>query len=542
MGPVWLVRSRQLASNLRYWLVIVGYDRRDRSFSQKIYLVYAAVFFALWIFAMLSFLSSTARNFLVPFHLSSIPVAATGLSTIMLLVWVLNIAYQAGKRSPLAFSEDDAYLICQTPVSRRAVAFAWLAGSWPLQAALLGAVGVVLAFAATDAALAGKTTLADSPRYLLAGFRSLLVMALVVGGMQALAWAFGCLRLRGSRELPRLWLAPAALGLILAIGLFGSGSALQSLTSGPWAILLRPLIFPLASGYGLENWLGGLLAGTAWAAVGAGALWLAAGGINLGRAAQETTRQVARLNAAAAGIFDAADQLALQQKLGIGHSPTLFAARPGWGALLWKNLLRTERRGAWSFFSAWLLIFLVGLGAVLIPDWGGRGWALLVWGSLVSQQTGQYLRADLALWGLFRPLPIPARLALLADIAVPAALATLLAWLAILGGAAAGAAGGLPAWAALLAPGLALGFGLGSAVDILRMAKSQALLAGNAAAPGGVSLAIAAALLAMAVVSAVWLAGKGLPLWLACLAALLLSLLAAWGLLELAGDMLKRVE
>ena len=86
MGPVWLVRSRQLASNLRYWLVVVGYDSRDRSFSQKIYLVYAAVFFALWIFAMLSFLSSTARSFLAPFHLSSIPVAATGLSTIMLLV------------------------------------------------------------------------------------------------------------------------------------------------------------------------------------------------------------------------------------------------------------------------------------------------------------------------------------------------------------------------------------------------------------------------------------------------------------------------
>jgi hypothetical protein len=165
-----------------------------------------------------------------------------------------------------------------------------------------------------------------------------------------------------------------------------------------------------------------------------------------------------------------------------------------------------------------------------------------VWGTLVAQQSGQYLRADLALWGLFRPLPIPARLALLADVAVPAALATLLAWLAILGGAAAGAAGGVTAWAALLAPGLALGLGLGSAVDILRTAKSQALLAGNAATPGGVSLAIAAALLAMTIVSAVWLAGKGLPLGLACLAGLLVSLLAAWGLLELAGDLLKRVE
>ncbi|HEX7598093.1 MAG TPA: hypothetical protein VF518_07745, partial [Polyangia bacterium] len=153
-----------------------------------------------------------------------------------------------------------------------------------------------------------------------------------------------------------------------------------------------------------------------------------------------------------------------------------------------------------------------------------------------------YLRADLALWSIFRPLPIPARLELLADVAGPAVLASVLAWLAILGGAVSGSAGQLTAWAALLAPGLALGLGLGSAVDILRAAKSQALLVGNAAAPGGISLAIAAGLLALAVVPAAWLAGKGLPLWLACLVALLLGLGAAWGLLEMAGDMLKRVE
>jgi hypothetical protein len=542
MGPVWFVRSRQLAESLRHWLIVVGYDRRDHSLTHKIYLVYAFIFFALWIFAMLAFLSSTALQFLAPFHLSSIPAAATGFSTIMLLVWGLYTAYQAGKHSPMSFSENDAYLICQSPVSRRAVAFAWLTGSWPLQAALMGAVGVVLAYASTEAALAGQTTLADAPLYLMAGLRCLLVMVPVVGGVQALVWAFGCLRLRGSSRLPRLWMVPTALGLILVVGLFASGSPLQNLTSGPWSVILSPLIFPLASGYGLENWLSGLLAGAAWVVVGASTLWLTANGINLGQAAQETTRQVARQNAAASGFNDVADQITLQQKLGVGHLPASFTAQPGWGIILWKNLLRTERRGAWSFFSAWLIIFLTGLAAVLIPDWGGRGWALLVWGRLVSQQTNLYQRADLAMWGLFRSLPIPPRLTLLADVAVPAALATLLAWLAILGGGLAGTTGGLTAWAALLVPGLVLGFGLGSAVDILRTAKSQVLMAGNAANTGWVNLAITASLLALAVVSAGWLAGKGLPLWLACLVAFFLGLLAIWGLLELARNMLKRVE
>ena len=99
-----------------------------------------------------------------------------------------------------------------------------------------------------------------------------------------------------------------------------------------------------------------------------------------------------------------------------------------------------------------------------------------------------------------------------------------------------------PAWAALAAPGLAMALGTASAVDILRNAKSQYLLAGQAASPGSVSLALAAVLLALSVLAAAWLAAQGLPMALACLAALLLSLLAAWGLLGLAEGMLKGIK
>jgi len=100
---------------------------------------------------------------------------------------------------------------------------------------LLGAVSVVLAFAVTDVALAGKTTTADVPLYLLAGWRSLAVVALVVGGALALAWAFGCLRLRGDREIPRLYLIPAALALVLLTGLLASGGSLfVALSRSPW--------------------------------------------------------------------------------------------------------------------------------------------------------------------------------------------------------------------------------------------------------------------------------------------------------------------
>jgi hypothetical protein len=136
---------------------------------------------------------------------------------------------------------------------------------------------------------------------------------------------------------------------------------------------------------------------------------------------------------------------------------------------------------------------------------------------------------------------VQARTLLLADLAVPAALATLLAWLAILGGVVSTPAGLTP-WAALVVPGLVVALAAGSAVDILRSASSQYLLAGQAAAPGGISLAIAAGLLALLALAAAWLAAQGMLLPLACLTALLLSLLAVWGLLDIAENQLKGIK
>ena len=55
MNAVWLVRWRQLASRMRFWTAIVGYDPRDHSLSHSIYLIYVIIFFSLWGFAMLAF-------------------------------------------------------------------------------------------------------------------------------------------------------------------------------------------------------------------------------------------------------------------------------------------------------------------------------------------------------------------------------------------------------------------------------------------------------------------------------------------------------
>ena len=552
MGPVWLVHGRQLAASLRYWLAAVGYDKNDKSLSHKIYLGYAAIFFALWGFAVLSLMAGAGARLLRQFNQPSISLTAAALTGLLLLGWSLWQAWSAARRSPLVFNEDDAYLICQTPVSRRAVAFAWLSGAWAVQVLLLGAVSVVLAFSTVEGSLV-TVSITDAPRYLLAGMEALLVVALLCGGSLALAWALGCLRLGGKDALAqhpfgapgRLYLLPLGLGGFLAIGLLVSGSPLAGLWLPPWNFLLAPLTFPAAAAFGLQSWGLGMLVAALWALLGLAALWYASPAINLSQAAQETAFTAALQAATLSGASGAAEQIQLERRLGIGVAsgrlPLPGLARPGALALLWKHAVASGRRGLWNFISAWLLIFFVGLGAALAPDWGSRAWALLLWSTLICQRAAAFTQTDLAQWALLRGLPLSARRILLAGAALPAALAAVLAWLALLGSSLVPGSQ-LPAFSALFIPPLVLAFALAGAVDVLRTAHTHHLLAGSPPSAGGVSLAISAAILAAVILGMGWLAGQGLPPVLWVLSGLLLACAAAWILLEVASHLLRSVD
>ena len=120
MGAVWMVRSRQLFTSFRFWLALFGYNPRDHSFSQKLYLVYAAIFYLLWTFAVLSLFAGGAAQVLASLQ-NLLGPASTGISSVAniapaaslvgwlgLVIWWLIAAYTAARRSPLNFSEEDA--------------------------------------------------------------------------------------------------------------------------------------------------------------------------------------------------------------------------------------------------------------------------------------------------------------------------------------------------------------------------------------------------------------------------------------------------
>ena len=501
ISAVWLVRSHQIAADLRYWLTYIGYDKRDHSLSHKIYLGYATLFFVVWAFATLALLSSTVVMALRLLSLTGLAFTAAGVLALGLLGFMLFTAFLGGQKSLIIFTEEDAALICQTPVSRPAVALFWMLGTWIKTGPIFWALAVALAFALQDAVLGANASVEHLPRYILACLQALILTLPLQWGMLALAWAWGMLRLRRDHSPRFWWLPPVLLTVLLAAILLSSGSLIDGFFGGIGSIVFAPLIFPTSAGYGLTSWMGGLAIGLVWAGLGSLALGWAARYLNLGRAAQESTSRATAEAAALTGNTYLASEIALRERLGGGHAPTRLVTRPGWLMLVWKTALSWNRRGLLRLVVPLAIIFIAGLGAVLAPDWGTRAWAVLAWLVAVGQIAAKPLQDDLRMWSLFRGLPLDTRRVLLGELLLPCIAVTLLGILALAIGSVL-PFGGLPGWAVLLVPGAALMVGLGAVVDVLRSSRSGRLLIGQAPAPGttGVLIgAIAAGLTALAV-------------------------------------------
>ena len=291
MRAAWFVRIRQMETRFKFYLAILGYDRRDTSLTHKIYLVYAAVFFALWGFAVMSLLAGSGSIFLSYISKADPSLAAVRLGWLALVGWGIYILFQATRRSPLVFSEEDAYLICQTPVNRRAVALAWFPADWLETALAFWAIAVVLGFSLAELRIGPKIGLVNLPEYVTTGLRALGALLPVQLGLHALLWAIGCIRLW--RERGPAWVKPAALGvvglavisLIWVLGLGGIAGVFPAVLN----IVYAPLLYPLQAGFGQAAILAGLGAGWLLGGVGLLTLWLASDQLNLSRAAQETS-------------------------------------------------------------------------------------------------------------------------------------------------------------------------------------------------------------------------------------------------------------
>lgn len=528
MRAAWFLRSRQMRWAMSWWLAITGYNTDDASITNRIYLFYLVIFFAIWGLVVLAFFTSAVAQFITA--LGAQPAWATARAGVLaLLAWWLWGLYRASRACPIQFSADDALLACTTPMSRRAVAFTWLPGAWFKTGIFFWSLAITLGFALAEIGVGGKPTWADAPAYLARGFRFLLPVAFLHLGMIALTWAFGCLRLQSNRVRAGMTYYPLMLGVALGIGFAASGPG-----GNPLQLLALPALQPLLSASGAAGYLPGVVVGLLWSGLGALALYAASPGLNLSRAAQETQSASAASAAVMLGNQQLAEAIRLKERLPGGSAPMRLPERPGGAALAWKAAIRSLRGLSLGGVGGWALLLIISGAYTFMPDWPSRAAVLFFWVLQLHERASAELRADLGMWFLFQTLPVERRRRILAEVLPAALLAAGLGWLGLAIGAAAG--GAVPAAQFLLLPFVALNLGLSAAFDVLRQTRSRHLLIGSTPAPGLVGLLLSAAVLGMNLYVLNLFEGRG-----GVFVAVLLNLLVGYMILQWCGNRFKQL-
>lgn len=492
MRAVHWLRSRQEERELNYWLALVAYDPRDRSLNNRIYLLYLLLFFGILTFVTLTFFAAGGAAVLRLIDPLDPARAAVIAQVLLLSAWFLTGLWQALRRSPVAFSEEDAGLVCQTPVRRAPLTLRWLLLPWLTGAVPFWLAAAALGFAVAEVALAGELSAGRIFEYAGYGLRAWLALVPVHLGLMALQWAAGVARLRRCPSARGFAAAVFALALgltaLLLAGLLGP-AALSGL-----AAFARRVLFPLWTGLGAGSLPAALLASGLFAAAALAVLYRAARRYSLSRAAQETQADVTLRAALRYGLTAYARDLQLRRRLGTSRQPSRLPGLRGPAALVWKDLIQSQRALKFQILLNGLSLFVLMFSLPFLPDVGSQAFALAVWVIQVSKACTARLRSDLACWPLVRQLPVTPSRFLLFDLSRAYITALAASW------------GGLGVFSlvfqsplhplAVLLPGAAAAAAGAAAFDVIRRSRSSLLVTGFVPdlSGGGVFLGIVLAL------------------------------------------------
>ncbi len=475
---------------LRFWTAIVGYDPRDRSFRNYIYLLYVVVFFSIWGFAVLSLLADTGSAVLRLVSGFSPPVAAIMLIGGLLLIVAVIQGYRAGVHSPFHFSDTDAELICQTPVNRSQVAIAWFLGDWIAGALLYCALAVVMRFASLQMVIPGGFTWSLLPRFLLIGVQTTAIVLPLNMVVSSLVYVIGALRLVGGLENRWIRWVPVGIGVILVAAMLGGMPFAQ--------IILWPALFPFSAAFGITHWLPGFAVILLLAGLSLLALYASGRGLNLSRAGQESRARRGLRQGAWMGDTPRSQKKKSRQALGFGHALSRIPGKEGIFSLLWKDGVAITRGPRLIKIITWLGIFGVNLAMLLAPDWGTRLWSFIIWVLLVALRGTHGFRSGLSVWVVTRQLPFSAREVVIANHSLTSVTAILINWISY--GVCAFLGHPPPVFVLLLLPGAVLCLIQAAEFDILRHSQESELLVGQVAELGAGGLLIGVVLAGLPII------------------------------------------
>jgi len=363
----WL-RTRQEERELTYWLSFVAYEQRDHSLNNRIYLLYLILFFGVWIFITLTFFASGGAVFLRLLNPDDPVRAAVFLEVFIMGVWSIFSFWKSLKRSPVVFSEQDAALICQMPVSPRHVTIRWFLMPWLKSAVPFWLMAIALGFSVAEITLPGVMGASRILEYAGYGLHAWLAIMPIHLALFSLQWAVGIYRLQ--KNLDRDWLAwlviPVTVVFFSFLLIFTLDMNIPFLI--PWNVIVKTIIFPLQTGFVTGKKFVSLLLGWPCAIIMLEIMYWISGTFSLSRAAQET-RVIEVLNSAHRyGFSSYAEKLQTQQRLGVKRKPSWLPAFAGAGILIWKDILQSQRSFRLSSLFSWFSILCIMLSLPLIPD------------------------------------------------------------------------------------------------------------------------------------------------------------------------------
>ncbi len=486
MRAIHWIRSWQEERELAWWLSLAAYDMRDRSLNNRIYLLYLILFFAVWIFITLTLFASGGAVILGLLNPIDPVRAATFIEVLLIGVWSVYSFVQSLKRSPVVFSDQDGFLIGQTPVSRRQVTIRWFLMPWLKSAIPFWLTAITLGFSVAETNMPGVINGSRILEYAGYGLRAWLAILPVHLALYSLQWAAGIGRLQ--RDIERRWLAwlviPSAVLFFSFLLIYTFNTT--ALFHIPWNNIAELLIYPLRASFAHSQILGSLLSGGIFAILSLGLMVWSSGRFSLSRAAEETRETEVIQSAIQYGFSSYAEQLQTQQRLGVKRAPSKLPSAAGAGTLIWKDILQSQRSFRLSAIFVWLGMLMVTLFFSFLPDIGSRALAIAFLIIQIEQVSVIRLRDDLSRWSLVRQLPISPKKFLKFELSSAYLLSVLICVIGLVIGSIIfrTSIDGL----AVLIPGIAAGAAGMAAFDVLRRSRSDLLNAGTAPALSAVGI------------------------------------------------------
>lgn len=405
MQAIHWLRSRQEESELAYWLALVGYNPRDHSLNNRIYLVYLIIFFTAWSFITLTLFAAYGTQ-IITFLNAAEPVrSAIFLKSCLLDLWAICNTFQALKRSPVRFSKSDAELVCQMPVDHRFLALRWMVMPWLKSTIPFWLTAIILGFSVAGTTMPGRITGVEFLEYAWFGLRALLVIIPVHLGLYALQWIVGVFRLQKDQD--ERWFGYLTLAGMEILFLFHiiSFTGAQTSILGSIHKLVEVTTYLLTPGIGAGQFIPPYLISWLLTIGLLGFLYWISTGFNLTRAAQESKYTELVDAARRYGFTTYAENIKTQQRLVGTRNASSVPASTGVGVLFWKEMVQILRTFRLSSVFSWLNIAFFMAILPFIPDSLSRLFLIALWVIQIGQVAVLRLRSDFSRWSLIRQLP-----------------------------------------------------------------------------------------------------------------------------------------